>query len=234
MSKYEVGKRVELALTLTGIYGYTKHYHYRAISHTVYKFVDAEGTVFVWDTSSALGIESTDASGIATYDGVRKGDSCVVLATIKGEGEYRGEAQIELTRAKLISVDHAPVLPTKEELQAARKAEQLASLMEGDFVWERMDYKQYKEHYADCETVAGSFFRNRYGNYIDVIIRAGRLKASGVRGKHYSGYELHFDLDGERVYTPFRAVSEENAIKQLMKEYPNAKNITCDKIYNYR
>ena len=64
---------------------------------------------------------------------------------------------------------------------------------------------------------------------IAVIIRVGRLKASGVRGEHYSGYELENEVGSHIVY---RAVKEENAIKRATKEFGG--NWECVKIYNYK
>ena len=94
-----------------------------------------------------------------------------------------------------------------------------------------MKYRQYKKHYADCETVAGSYDDGggHYEATIDVIIRNGRLKASGVRGKFYRGYQMQNE-SGEMV--TYRAVSEENALRRANKEYPDHE-WECVKIYDY-
>ena len=225
---YEIGKRIELTLTLKGEYGYTKSYGWTSTDYTIYKMVDADGTVFVWNTSTVMGIEGTDAKGHWTFDGVHKGDSFHAKATIKGFGEYKGEGQIELTRVKVLAIEHAPekvyakkTVPTREE--------QLSSLGEGDFTW-KMPYRQFKEHYADCETLTGSYEDTGREKFITVIIRDGRLKASGVRGEHFSGYEL---TNAKGMKCTYRAVSEENAIKRANKEYPN-EGWTCTHIYSYR
>ena len=113
---------------------------------------------------------------------------------------------------------------TKEELDEIKAQEQMDSIREGDFIW-RMPYKQYKEHYADCETIAGSFhdgcdsrgYRIKEAT-IEVIIRAGRMKASGVRGEHFHSYKMK-NKEGEIVF--YRAVCEENAMKRVNKEFPN-------------
>jgi hypothetical protein len=85
-----------------------------------------------------------------------------------------------------------------------------------------MPYRQYKEHYSDCETVIDSY-EDRNGNkVIKVIIREGRLKNSGVRGKHFSGYEVEFkDENGKKARCTFRAVCEDNVMKQWKKLFPN-------------
>lgn len=79
-----------------------------------------------------------------------------------------------------------------------------------------MPYKQYKERYADCKTIPGSY--NKSTGCIRVIVPDGRMKASGVRGEHFRGYELWMmDANGKKFYSCFRAVSEENAKKQRAK-----------------
>ena len=96
-----------------------------------------------------------------------------------------------------------------------------------------MPYKQYKMHYSDCETVKGSFTRSdsRYGgSTISVIIRKGRLKNSGVRGEHYSGYRFVNEIGQHATY---RAVSVDNAERRINKDYPNHE-WTLDKVYEYR
>ena len=71
-----------------------------------------------------------------------------------------------------------------------KEKEQLASLKDGDVIL-TMTYKNYKEHYSDCETLVNSFFRNgKEPASIKVIVRKGRLKNSGVRNEHFHSYEL--------------------------------------------
>lgn len=125
---------------------------------------------------------------------------------------------------------------TWDEIQEERKAEreaqkenQIESVGENDMIW-RMPYRQYKQHYADCETIIDSYREGRYRGQssIEVIIREGRLKNSGVRGEHYSGYRLRNENGEQMVY---RAVKEENAIKRAEKEYGG--NWECTKVFNY-
>lgn len=81
---------------------------------------------------------------------------------------------------------------------------------------ERMHYGRYKEHYADCETVQGSY--DKATRTIDVMIPDGRKKPSGVRGKRFRGYQIGLiDQNGKKGYCTYRAVSEENAMKQHVK-----------------
>jgi len=228
---YEIGKRIELSLTLVGKFQYMTSFGYRQIENTVYKMQDADGNILVWKTSSGnLGIESVNQRGDYVWDNVHKGDSFTCKATVKENGEYKGEPQTSLTRVKVLSISH---VPTKQELDERKAQEQLDSLQGEDFIW-RMPYKQYKEHYSDCETVAGSFdngeqFHTRTST-IQVIIRQGRLVPSGTRGKFYSGYEFTNSRGGKIVY---RAVSEENALRRCEKEFPG-ESWKCTKIYDYR
>lgn len=230
MSKYigEVGKRIKITATLVNDYSFTNTFGWTEQTTTIYTFRDEDGNVYCWKTSGNLGMDKVNDRDDYYRDFVCRGDTFTCKATIKEHSEYKGTKQTVVTRVKVESISH---VPTKEELDEKKAEEQLASLSGNDFIWE-MPYKQYKEHYSDCETVAGSFKRDDYRvSTISVIIREGRLVPSGVRGKHYSGYEFKTE-DGKRVC--FRAVSEETARKQLLKEFPNGKDWECVKIYNYR
>lgn len=81
-----------------------------------------------------------------------------------------------------------------------------------------MPYARYKQRYADCKTVPGSYDKDY--RTITVIMPEGRLKPSGTRGQHYHGYELWCEdsKTGEQHFMVYRAISEENAIKQHAKE----------------
>lgn len=91
---------------------------------------------------------------------------------------------------------------------------------------ERMLYSRYKKFYADCKTVPNTYDKSTKS--IVVIIPEGRQKKSGVRGQTYK--YMTFDgiiKDSERkVSVTIKAISRENAIKQLLKNYD--KNIIWD------
>lgn len=230
MSKYigEIGKRISITATLVNDYSFTNYYGRMPQETTIYIFKDEDDNVFCWKTNGSLGIDKTDKRGDYCREFVRRGDAFTCKATVKEHSEYKGVKQTVVTRLKVGSISH---VPTKEVLDEKKAKEQRESLAGNDFIW-RMSYKQYKEHYADCETIAGSFQQDSYkDSSIEVIIREGRLVPSGVRGKHFSGYEFKTE-DGKRVC--FRAVSEETARKQLLKEFPNGSDWECVKIYNYR
>lgn len=222
----------------------------------IYKITGEDGTVYVWKTATgSLGMEVEapyetrrnvfyydDRKHVAIlWDGVYRGDTFTFTASVKCVSEYKGEPQTEIQRVKVTAIIDSPTRRREE-----KKQEQLNSVKGEDFIWE-MPYAQYKKHYSDCETVIDSYDDHadegeRYGDYfgnpvptIQVVIREGRLKVSGVRGKHFSGFEIEFtDADGKIGFAPYRAINEENAIKQAMKDFPKGTNFHCRKIYSYR
>ena len=83
---------------------------------------------------------------------------------------------------------------------------------------ETMLYRRYKQHFSDCEAVAGSYDKER--KTIEVLLPDGRLKPSGVRGqtfKHmeFSGIE---NATGRTVRCTIKATCRQNAIKRLPKD----------------
>lgn len=224
MSKHigTVGAKITVEVTLVNVYEFTSFsFSYRGESNYIYTMKDADGNVIVWKTTSIMAVPA-DGDGWQRID---KGDVIRITGKVKEHGEYKGTQQTVLTRCKYELIKTAPVKLTKEEIEAQKRKEQLESLADDDFIW-RMPYKQYKEHYADCETVVGSY--DYADSSIEVIIRAGRLKNSGVRGRHFFGYQFRTD-DGALVC--YRAVSEENARKQMRKEHPNSENWECTRIF---
>lgn len=210
----------------------------------VFKIAGNDGTTYVWKTATgSLGMEVQapyeTRDNVYYYDeqkhvavlwyGVDTGDTFTFTASVKGVSEYKGEQQTEIQRVKVTEIIDRPAKRAAEAKAAKMKA-QLDSIGENDLVW-TMPYRQYKAHYSDCETIIDSYteYVNEYGhNYeyspatIKVIIRDGRLKASGVRGKHFSSYWVEFTLNGD--YTrceSFRAVCVENAIEQAKKLHPD-------------
>lgn len=247
--------RIEATVTMKGIYEYSapSYAGYGYDTHYIYKMVAEDGTVYVWKTTTFLVVEVphtgkerhnyTDKKGNPIdYVKVNKGDILKIKATIKGESEYNGEKQTEVNRVKVVSREFASetyeeMMERKEREKAARVKAQYDSLKEGDFIWQ-MPYRQYKEHYSDCETIEGSFNqpdcnRHRSVATIKVIIREGRLKASGVRGQHYSGYEIKYRDGGQNCIITYRAISEDTALKRFEKDFPDAEFIGFGKIYNY-
>lgn len=228
MSSYvgEVGKRIVVTATLVGKYEFSTFFGYREQEHTIYTFQDAEGNVYVWKTTSVMGIESVDEKGNWHFDGVHIRDKFTCKATVKEHSEYKGTPQTVLTRVKVTSIEHTQ---TKEEFIEKKSKEQLESLCDGDILW-NMPYRQYKDHYADCETLAGSYAKPEYEPAtITVIIREGRLVPSGVRGGHYSVYEFK-NAKSQKVC--YKAISEETAYRRVEKEYPN-EGWDLVKIYGY-
>lgn len=226
--------RIEITATLKNDYAYkAPAYGYGYETRHIYTF-EADGRVYVWKTAALMGIDTE--GGFAR---INPGDVIRLKATVKGESEYKGQPQTVLTRVSVLerlSKGKTPeeIAAEKEAAREAKKAAQLATIGGGDFIWHGMPYKQYKEHYADCETVVGSF-RNEFGKArVDVIVRDGRLKASGVRGQHYAGYEFFVVTpDGKKTRAVYRAVCEDNALRRLNKDYPEAAEVIPGKIYYY-
>lgn len=231
--------RIEAIVTMNGIYSYERAaFGYGTETAYIYNMEAEDGTVYVWKTTSFMGFYVDDENGHfrnnkgvwQEFYKVNKGDVIRITATVKGQSEYKGQPQTEVNRVKV--VERIFRAKTWEEIQKEAKAEdQRNSLTGEDFIW-RMPYKQYKEHYSDCETVEDSYRSPRdYGRIpatIEVIVREGRLKNSGVRGEHYSGYRLQ-NADGEQVV--YRAVKEENAIRRAEKEFGG--EWKCIRIYQY-
>lgn len=94
---------------------------------------------------------------------------------------------------------------------------------------ERMLYRRYKTAYADCQTVPGTY--DKVTKTIVVIIPDGRMKKSGTRGQRYNYYRFSGvdKITGKKVETTVKAITGENAIKQLIRDYD--KNIEWDLIY---
>lgn len=198
-----VGKRIEIRATLACRFEFAGYYG----ETYLYKFEDKDGNVLTWKTATVPSLPGEEDEIL------RKGDTVTFKATVKEHGAYKGEDQTVLSRVKILEIQHGP---TRAELDEAKKQEQLASLREGDQIVP-MSYANYKEHYSDCETVAGSYDdRNGHARpWIDVIVRAGRMVPSGVRGKRFYGWQIRNKETGKHM--TFRAVSLDNAYKQLAK-----------------
>lgn len=239
-----MANRIEATVKMTNIYSYTRPaYVYGYETAYIYTMTAEDGKVYVWKTTALMGIEIPDENGWIIYDEgkkkgkyafviMRKGDVVKIKATFKAEGEYKGQPQTEVARVKVTEVVSGGKTPEQIEAERlakieAKKQEQMASLAGDDFIWKQMPYKQYKEHYSDCETVCDSFEKIRFGSYIDVIIREGRLKESGVRGQHYNSYECT-NSDGMKV--TYKAVCEDNAIRRAEKEF-GGEGWVCTHIY---
>ena len=211
----EQGKRLMLAVTLTREYKYEYESRYSFYPETkfIYTFQDDDGNVYVWKTGCFIGYDITDEKGYCVYVPVYRGDKIEIAATVKEFSEYKGEPQVVLTRVKVKRIIERAL--TQEEKEEIKHEEQIASLNDGDEIY-KMPYRQYKGHYADCETVVGSY--DEETGTIEVIVREGRMKPSGVRGKRFHSYKV---THANGHYSTYRAVSGENALKQARKEFPN-------------
>ena len=205
----EVGSKVTLTLNVARVAEYTMEFGWSVKKQFIYIMRDGEQNEFVWKTSTYPGVDTIEDDGSVTTDFVREHDTIEIKGTIKEYTTYKGKEQTVLTRCKVISIKERA--KTKTEMDAEKASQQLASLIDEDFTW-KMPYRQYKEHYSDCETLAGSFHYERQEAMITVIIRTGRLKASGTRGKFYSIFELANEK-GKHIFV--KAISWQTAWKQV-------------------
>lgn len=243
-------EKITATVEMKGVYSYTAPaYGYGYEERYIYTMQADDGTVYVWKTSKFWcfkvyeGVDPKTANFIdrngKAYrpERINKGDRLVITATVKGQGEYKGQPQTEIQRVKAVEIlSHEKSwfdIQAEKEAEKKRKLqEQLDSIEGGDFIW-KMPYKQYKDHYSDCETVIDSFEapeRNRVA-MIKVIIREGRLKVSGVRGRTFAEWEFIFKHNGETISGVYKAVCYENAVKQLEKQYKGAQDIELQHIY---
>lgn len=248
MSEYigVVGSRISVEAVYKKAYEYRTHYTYYGESHSIHVFEDAEGNCIAWNTTGIVS-DRKCVNARGDEQTIYYGSKVLITATVKAHSEYKGTKQTTISRPrfKVIELGKSPeeIQREKEAAQEQKRKEQLESLSGKDFIWE-MPYKQYKEHYSDCETVIDSYddktdnrgFRHGHPT-IKVIIREGRLKNSGVRGKHFHGFEFRSVEPDPKSGKPFaitvRAVSEENARKQLAKD-PETKVYTWELYTIYR
>ena len=229
----EIGKR----LTVTAVYKkrveYTDYkFSYYGTTHFIHLFEDVEGNTIIWKSTNLveyINDGSEDPKRKDDLEFVTKGSTVELTGTVKEHGQYKDMEQTVVSRCKFKLVERAK---TEDEIRQEKIEAQKATLTDKDFIWE-MPYRQYKEHYSDCETIIGSFNRHEDSRgipqsdpTIKVIIREGRLKNSGVRGQRFSYYTFQKD---NHVRT-YRAVCEENARKQMKKEFHDADYWECVKI----
>lgn len=230
-----IGDRITADVKMVSIFEYQDYkFSYYGATRYIYTMRDDAGNVLVYKSGAYLAIKTGDKDrwGNPVETGIRRGDKISISGMVKDHSEYKGTKQTVLQRVRVKALVERQ--PTKQELEDKKREEQIASLADGDFRW-RMPYKQYKEHYSDCEILAGSFDdgcdshgRKIAETTVEVIIRDGRLKNSGVRGKHFYGFEFRTDNGGLVCY---RAVSEENARKRMLKDYPESGSWECNHIY---
>ena len=164
------------------------YYRNGVLREEAVKMTDEDGKVYVWKTTAhlmketLLGNPKDEVCEVDTYF-PQRGDVFIIRATVKGESEYKGETQTEINRVVVTEIVSKFVKQVEER---AEKQKQTVDLEAGDQIVE-MPYKAYKTHYADCEIVEGSY--NDEWRTIKVIVRAGRMKPSGVRGEHFFGYD---------------------------------------------
>ena len=230
--------RVELTVTVKKVFAYRaeKYAGYGMEWRYIYVMASGDETIYVWKTTTIMGYETVCDDGHNQFNRINEGDVVRIKATIKGYSEYNGQPQTLVTR--VVVIDRTFKAKTPEEIQKEKEEErrvkreaQLNSIADGDHVWE-MPYKQYKERYADCETLIDSYKERNKSRpaLITVIIRSGRLKNSGVRGKHFHSFAFGFIENGRKYTAPYVAVDDEHAKARFEKDHPGIE-YEIEKIY---
>ena len=223
-----MAERITKEVTVTGVYEYLAPSFTgwgRPETRYIWKMEDSDGNIYVWKSGSSLHVKLfTDKYGQEYGEMCEKGDVITIRGSIKELSEYNGEPQTVLQRVTVLDRSFRAERPEERAERLSKEAEekkkaQIESIGDGDRLF-RMTYQNYKEHYDDCETLMGSYENPKKAGmpaFITVIVREGRLKASGVRGKRFAGYEFINENGGKVIYT---AVSEENALERARKDYP--------------
>lgn len=214
MNQYigKIGDKITFEATVKSIKEFASNYGYNR-SVNIYTMEDADGNTIVWKSSSIMSVD--EGPNYTTYF-IKRGGKLSITATVKDHKEYKGTNQTVILRPKYKVLSKAM---TREEYLGMKAKELLATLQEGDYTWE-IPFKQYKQHYSDCETVPGSFKEGTQYQpkaLITIIVRKGRMKNSGVRGEKFGYYTFRNELGKEITY---KAVSEENATNRVNKENP--------------
>lgn len=214
MNQYigKIGDKITFEATVKSIKEFASNYGYNR-SVNIYTMEDVDGNTIVWKSSSIMSVD--EGPNYTTYF-IKRGDKLSITATVKDHKEYKGTNQTVILRPKYKVLSKAM---TREEYLGMKAKELLATLQEGDYTWE-IPFKQYKQHYSDCEAVPGSFKEGTQYQpkaLITIIVRKGRMKNSGVRGEKFGYYTFRNELGKEITY---KAVSEENATNRVNKENP--------------
>ena len=210
-----IGEKLKVKATYLRSFSFSTYY---GETH-VHKFSDEQGNILVWKTSNYV----EDGH----HEIIPEGSVVEIKCSVKEHNEYKGEEQTVILRCKFNLVEKGK---TNQEKQEEKRDIQISGLQDGDQIIS-MTYKNYKEHYSDCETLAGSFSENNGRATIDVIVRAGRMVESGVRGKRFSTYILQ--NKNTKMKMCFYAVCEENAFKQAKNEKGfNPDEWKCVQVFN--
>lgn len=88
----EVGDKLEIAVTLKRISGFTTNFSYMGETTFIYKFEDADDNIIIWKTAKAPAEFEPE---------MVEGATVTLQGTIKAHSEYKGELQTVLTRCKI-------------------------------------------------------------------------------------------------------------------------------------
>lgn len=94
-----------------------------------------------------------------------------------------------------------------------------------------MKYSAYKQHYADCRTVPGTY--DASSKTVEVIVPEGRMKPSGVRGERFHEYRFWYTRNGGQPCEMYlRAVKVENAERRFLKRCKEEGLTPCNEPQN--
>ena len=99
----EVGKRLELTLTINREFTFESHFGYRTQENSIYLMSDTDGNVFTWKTAG--GIACLNEKG--RWEWANVGDKVVLKGTVKEHEVYKGVKQTVLTRCKVERIEKA-------------------------------------------------------------------------------------------------------------------------------
>lgn len=126
----EVGKRIELTVTLVREYRFESYFGYNQTT-TIYTMEDADRNILVWKTNGYMWLETVNARGDIDTDFPRKGDEVTIRATVKEHGEYKGSnRQFSPASRLLASSMHRP---RRNLMQPARRSSSPPLLTEISF-----------------------------------------------------------------------------------------------------
>ena len=133
-------------------------------THYIYDMTSIEdGKNYVWKTTKVMRIHNRNYDCCCRPENtIYPGDVIRITGNFKANVEYKGNPQVLISRVEVVERMFAEMSPS-EKIDA-----QLASVTPFDKLIE-MSYKEYKNKFADCETILNSY--NQYNKTIVVIVR---------------------------------------------------------------
>ena len=102
-----MANKITAVVTVTTEYEYEDYsFSYYGTTKRIYTMTDAEGTVYVWKTTGFLQYKTGEKNqyGDDVEIVAHKNDRVEITGTVKGQTEYKGQPQTELTRVKVTKI----------------------------------------------------------------------------------------------------------------------------------